>query len=725
VRPSGLERRLVVGVLVLCLVPAVVAGGVLLLLRREGLLETPAALFTAVLLGVPALMIYLALSVWTIGRSLVRTVHDIQIGTELMSGVNPSHRLAVETGDELQAVASQINRLADGLAAARHGLELEVARATHALTLERNTLSGVLAALGEGVVVLTADGRVSLANHAAQALLARGGATLLGRSLLDVVDGEKIAHFRDRCRRAPGVRERFSLQPVPGVVVEAVMTTLHDEERRLIGFVLVLRDVTRPARSDDERRQRLAEDIMELRSRLAAVRSLSESLAAEARGRESPDRRLLEAIHAESLRLSELVAGMSAPGRLGLAQAPGHYEVLALADLAGMALRRLGRGGEALSLTVADDAAPLLVRAEASALSAALAQLVRAALARRAPGGQAWLRAVRRGGILQLDIGADGEAQVADLEAALDLPVEIGGILGPGARETVRQHAGEVWAYAEPERAGFRLTLPGADLGESAAGERIGARPGAGFLGAGLASGSGDRVDLGERPDFYDLSLFEAMARQLDPTDRARRLADLTCVVFDTETTGLDPGGGDRIVSIAGVVVRDGVVRRGETFDALVNPGRPIPGASTRFHGITDATVAECPPIGVVLPAFLRFAADTILVGHEVWFDLRFLRTEAERLGLGPEVQARPALDTLALARVVYGPLAEPGLETLAVRLGVTVRGRHSALGDAFTTAEVLVRLVPLLASRGVRTVGQALDAVRRPRGVRRGGTPA
>ncbi|HSE95406.1 MAG TPA: exonuclease domain-containing protein, partial [Methylomirabilota bacterium] len=482
----------------------------------------------------------------------------------------------------------------------------------------------------------------------------------------------------------------------------------------------ILRDVTHPTRSDDERRQRLADDIRELRSRLAAVRSLSESLAGEVSEGGPAGQRIIEAIHAESLRLSDILASMSTPGRLGVAQAPGHFEVLAVSDLATMTLRRMGPEDQVLSVSVAAEPEPLLVRAEASALSSTLARLVRAALARRGPGGQAWLRAVRRGGILQLDVGADGEAPVADLEAIL----EVGGAAGPGARETVRQHAGEVWAYAEAGRVGFRLTLPGVNQDEVAAGDRAGARPRAGFLGAGLASGAGDRVDLGERPDFYDLSLFEEMQRQLDPTDRARPLAEMTCVVFDTETTGLDPGGADRIVSIAGVVIRDGVVRRGETFDALVNPGRPIPPASTRFHGITDATVAECPPIGVVLPAFLRFAASAVLVGHEVWFDLRFLRMEAERLGRGPDVQARPALDTLALAQVVYGPPAEPGLEALAARLGVTVRGRHSALGDALTTAEVFVRLVPLLAKRNIRTVGQALDAARRPRSMRSGGRP-
>jgi DNA polymerase-3 subunit epsilon len=165
------------------------------------------------------------------------------------------------------------------------------------------------------------------------------------------------------------------------------------------------------------------------------------------------------------------------------------------------------------------------------------------------------------------------------------------------------------------------------------------------------------------------------------------------------------------------VRVRRGAVRRGETFDAIVNPGRPIPQASVRFHGITDAMVAEAPPIDVVLPAFLRFARGAVLVGHQVSFDLRFLRIETERLGL-PALQAtHPVLDTLLLSEAVHGPLGAHGLDAVADRLGVAVRGRHSALGDALATAEVFVRLVELLGRRGVRTLGEAVEASRRARG--------
>jgi DNA polymerase-3 subunit epsilon len=220
------------------------------------------------------------------------------------------------------------------------------------------------------------------------------------------------------------------------------------------------------------------------------------------------------------------------------------------------------------------------------------------------------------------------------------------------------------------------------------------------------------------RAELYDFSLFDEVQRWVSPTDRDRRLDDLTFVVFDTETTGLRPESGDRVISLAGVRVRGGQVKRGEIFDALIQPGRTIPSESVTFHGITDAMVVAAPVIDLVLPAFLQFARDAVLVGHEASFDLRFLEPEARRLGLPSLTATRPVLDTRLLSRSLHGPGESHTLEAAALRLGVPVTGRHSALGDALTTAEILVRLLALIQKRGLLTLGQVLDTVRSARGV-------
>jgi DNA polymerase-3 subunit epsilon len=596
-----------------------------------------------------------------------------------------------------------------------------VARATRELGVERETLSTVLASCGEGVVVATAEGRVTLANRAAEELLgaARGG--LLGRTLFDFVDREKLGHFLDRLGVRAGAEERFSLQPRSGAVLETVMTPFFDGTDRMVGVVLVLRDVTRTARSDEERRRVLGEALQALRGPLASVRSLSESLLADPELAGAPGRPVLDAIHAEALRLSRLIMEMSEPSRLGLARPPWHFDEIGFAELAAMTLRRLRQDGETADLVEIETPPPALPRvwAEASALSGALAHLLRSVRPGRAPGGRLWLRAVQRGRVLQLETAAEGRRAVADLDAALDLPVAPDVAEPLPVREIVRQHAGEVWAYADDGRIGFRVTLPVAEAGESPPGPAALTARSIGLVGAGLMSGAVDAGPAPERPELYDFTLFEEMERHLPPDIRARRLDELTCVVLDTETTGLDPERGDRIVSLAAVRVRGGAVKRGEIFDALVNPGRPIPAPSVRFHGITDDRVAEAPPMAVVLPAFLRFAEDPVLVGHEVWFDLRCLALEAEGLGLPPLSATHAVLDTLALSEVVHGRLPGHGLEAIAARLGVVVRGRHSALGDALTTAEIYVRLVELLKRRGIVTLGQAVEAARRARSVR------
>jgi DNA polymerase-3 subunit epsilon len=166
---------------------------------------------------------------------------------------------------------------------------------------------------------------------------------------------------------------------------------------------------------------------------------------------------------------------------------------------------------------------------------------------------------------------------------------------------------------------------------------------------------------------------------------------------------------GDRVVALGAVRVVRASVQEDDVLDRLVDPGRPIPPASTAVHGITDDLVAGRPPIETVVAELAAFGEGSVLVGHDVAFDLAFLRPAATRAGV---TLPGPVLDTMLLSAVAHpGDGEAHTLDALAARLGVDVLGRHTALGDALVTAAVLVRLVPLLEAVGVRTVGEAIAA--------------
>jgi len=211
------------------------------------------------------------------------------------------------------------------------------------------------------------------------------------------------------------------------------------------------------------------------------------------------------------------------------------------------------------------------------------------------------------------------------------------------------------------------------------------------------------------RPLVYDFALLD---QPHDLAMEARRLEDLAYVVFDTETTGLLPHK-DEIVQLGAVRVLRGRILPGEEIDQLVDPGRPIPPGSTRVHGITDAMVAGSPGIDRVAASFNRFATGAVIVAHNAPFDMAFLRRQAKQSGL---VWDNPILDTVLLSAVLFGTSESHTLDAICLRLGVVLPAerRHTALGDARATAEVLCRMLPILKAQGLETLGAVLEETRR-----------
>jgi DNA polymerase-3 subunit epsilon len=175
-------------------------------------------------------------------------------------------------------------------------------------------------------------------------------------------------------------------------------------------------------------------------------------------------------------------------------------------------------------------------------------------------------------------------------------------------------------------------------------------------------------------------------------------LAEVTFCVLDLETTG-GSASDDAITEIGAVKVRGGECLG--TFHTLVHPGRAIPPAITVLTGITDAMVAPAPRLDAVLPALVEFVRGAVVVGHNVRFDLGFLRSALTATGWAP--LANRWVDTCALARrLVRDEVPNCRLHTLATRFRLDHRPSHRALDDALATTDLLHLLLERAASWGV-----------------------
>lgn len=178
-------------------------------------------------------------------------------------------------------------------------------------------------------------------------------------------------------------------------------------------------------------------------------------------------------------------------------------------------------------------------------------------------------------------------------------------------------------------------------------------------------------------------------------------------IVLDTETTGLNPNGGDRVVEI-GCVELVNLVPTGCTFQRYINPDREMPDGAAAVHGLTNEFLADKPAFGEIAESFLQFIDDAPLVIHNASFDMGFLNAELGRLGR-PLLEDGRAIDTVQMARKKFFG-APASLDALCKRFGIDLVDRqlHGALKDAHLLATVYLEL------RGGRQPGLGLATQKR-----------
>lgn len=650
---------------------AVILGATMVLSQGEGD-HKALAILAAIALGGAVALCALA---WTLMDRLVARAAR-RLAAEIRAIAHGGTRTEVR-GERYRLLAplpDAIGELVARLIEARRRLDAGLEGATRQAEENAARLAAILNDLHEGVLVCNLRHQVVLYNQVAIDMLAECGPVGLSRSLFETLARAPVAHMVAMLTNRPDLSGRavpFLAGSADGrLLLQARMTLIREAGAGGVGgYVVTLVDA--------------GPQVAALTGREALLSAVAEEVAA-------PLHRLAAAEGSEAVRREADLIGRAVDrlvcGQRRLLTGWWPMTDLLSSDLFAFVQGRLGpeEGAEGAGLVVTVTGLPVWLHAESQSLILALETLIRRIAAETGRAG--------------MDLGAGEEADAAwieilwrgaepaphRLEEWLAAPlVELGGIT---LRDVFRHHSGDDPHWVRRDLwVGLRLPLA-----------------------RGVAMPVTPRSDLpNRRPEFYDLSLL-AQARDTggmggDP------LRALTYVVFDTETTGLSPSGGDRIVQIGAVRVVNGRILSGETFSRIVNPGRPIPAESVRFHGITDDMARDKPPLAVVLPQFKAFVADAVLVAHNAAFDLKFLRLGEREGGV---VFDNPVMDTMILSAFLDGPHAGHSLDDICDRLGIGIADRHTALGDALVTAAVLLRQINALEMRGIATFDQAVKAL-------------
>ena len=519
-------------------------------------------------------------------RQYVEGLSRLEELLRLMLEANRDFRVTPEGPPEVQALARAMNDLAQQRDALLTDVDSKIQQAKQSVEEEKNRLAALMSELTQSVVVCNLDGRILLYNNRArmqfktladsQAVSGGGELIGLGRSIYAIFERNMISHALDSIQNR---LRREGTQPVANFVTTSragqlirvqmapvLSTPIEGQERTVSGYILMLENITRTFENESRRDDMLQTLTEGSRASLAGIRAAVETLSdypdMEPAQRDSFVGVIRDEVRAMSQRLDATVTEFA-----DALKARWPLEEMLGEDLISAAQRRI-ENKVGIQTKVEEITDGLWVKVDSFSLLQGLTYLA-ARLEAEFDVREVRFRLLPAGRLAHLDIIWSGTVIGSETLMAWEMdPMTVAGETSPlTLRDVMERHGGEIWSQREKvaHRIYFRLLIPSAQPAE-----QVDAKA---FL-------RGD-----SRPEFYDFDLFRWKDSSHGLDDRL--LTELTFTVFDTETTGLDPSGGDEIIQIGATRIVNGKLLNSEGFEQLIDPQRDLSrrvGEDSRHH---------------------------------------------------------------------------------------------------------------------------------------------
>ena len=631
--------------------------------------------------------------------------------TTLITSVNPSHRITIEGSSNIMRLAQIINEGADRYEELQKNVEQRIDLAKAKAEEEKNILAAFMSELPEGALICNAEGRILFYSKQVKHMLtgadnvipdSESGADIarfgagesfigLGRSIFNIIDKNLVVHALDEIaekleHKEADISSNFVVVGKGNKLLRAEAVPILSHLRKFTGFIIIFTDITQQTEADRIVNFMLQSFTKSIRSSLAGIRSSIEAIIEYPDMESAQLQKFRKIIHHQCITLGRVLDNISS-------DYSSHF--ITQWPLAPILAQNLvesirSKAEEKLDIIIDMEYFDDQNKVKVDSYSIILGMLcVLNQLSNETANRKFTCNFERKGTFVNFDFIWQGNPIKIETLRKWDHQILIlkNEELPLSLKAVLQYHEAEMWSNVcegERDKSYLRLILPAIETYESEKIRRITILP-------------------ESRPEFYDFDMF-SQPGQIPELDN-RPLNELAFTVFDTETTGLDPKRGDKIISIGSIRIVNGRLLHDERFDQFVDPERSLPFESIKIHGIQPEMLKGQPSIDKVLPFFQQFAEDTVLVAHNAAFDMRMLQINEAETGVK---FINPVLDTLLLSAVVHPAQENHNLEAIAERLGISIVGRHTALGDAIATGEIFIKLIPLLAKMGIYTLKDA-----------------